>query len=126
MVSLARATPVAFVLTRDPARAKVFYSNVLGLHTRSEDDFATTYDLHGTPLRLTTVADHQASPHTVIGWMVQDIAATSRALANKGVAFNIYPGFGQDDLGIWTAPDGRLKVNWFNDPDGNVLSLTEA
>jgi predicted enzyme related to lactoylglutathione lyase len=30
----------------------------------------------------------------------------------------------QDELGIWTTPDGT-KVAWFKDPDGNTLSLTE-
>jgi predicted enzyme related to lactoylglutathione lyase len=33
-------------------------------------------------------------------------------------------GFVQDDLGIWTTPDGSL-VAWFKDPDGNTLSLTQ-
>jgi len=33
---------------------------------------------------------------------------------------------GQDALGIWTAPDGSSKVAFFNDPDGNGLSLTQA
>ena len=37
----------------------------------------------------------------------------------------IYDGFGQDDLGIWCAPGGTSKVAWFNNPDGNVLSLAE-
>jgi hypothetical protein len=30
----------------------------------------------------------------------------------------------QDELGVWTSPDGH-KVAWFRDPDGNNLSLTE-
>jgi hypothetical protein len=33
---------------------------------------------------------------------------------------------GQDELGIWTSPDGQVKVAWFADPDGNVLSLSHA
>jgi hypothetical protein len=28
----------------------------------------------------------------------------------------------QDMLGVWTAPSG-VKVAWFKDPDGNVLSV---
>jgi len=28
-----------------------------------------------------------------------------KALKAKGVEFNIHPGFDQDELGIWTAPD---------------------
>jgi hypothetical protein len=42
------------------------------------------------------------------------------------VKFNIYEGFGQDALGIWTAPDGKTTINWFNDREGNVLSLKEG
>ena len=122
---LTNAAPIAFVLTRDRARLKVFYGDILGLVLVSEDDFAAVYDLNGIMLRLTTVEDYAASPHTVLGWKVPDIAAASQALADKGVAFSIFPGFGQDALGIWTSPDGATKVNWFNDPEGNVLSLTQ-
>lgn len=38
----------------------------------------------------------------------------------------VYEGFGQDALGVWTSPDGKAKVAWFNDTDGNVLSLTQC
>ncbi len=54
-----------------------------------------------------------------------DIVAAVRALRDKGVTFNIYVGFGQDDLGIWTAPISGDRVAWFLDPDGNNLSLTQ-
>ena len=47
-----------------------------------------------------------------------------KALAAKGVSFLRYSFFEQDELGIWTAPDGD-KVAWFTDPDGNVLSLSQ-
>ena len=30
-----------------------------------------------------------------------------------------------DADGIWTSPDGSAKVCWFDDPDGNNLSLTQ-
>ena len=35
-----------------------------------------------------------------------------------------YAGLEQDELGIWSAPSGA-RVVWFEDPDGNTLSLTE-
>jgi predicted enzyme related to lactoylglutathione lyase len=37
----------------------------------------------------------------------------------------IYPGFGQDEAGIWNSPDGGARIAWFNDSEGNLLSLTE-
>ena len=122
----ASAEPMAFILVRDRAKAKAFYQGVLGLRLMSEDDYADVYDLNGITLRLTTVEVWTAHPHKVVGWSVPDIAATSAALAAKGVKFNIYDGFGQDALGIWTSPEGKAKINWFNDPEGNVLSLKEG
>jgi hypothetical protein len=46
-------------------------------------------------------------------------------LAGKGVAFERFPFFDQDDLAIWTSPDGS-KVAWFKDPDGNILSIVDG
>lgn len=126
MGPLTTAAPIAFILTRDRTLSKPFYSDILGLTLVSEDDFAAVYDMHGAMLRLTTVGDHLASPHTVVGLMVPDIVTTSQELAAKGVTFSIFPGFGQDALGIWSSPDGATNVNWFNDPEGNVLSLTQG
>lgn len=126
MGPLTSAPAIAFVLTRDRAALVPFYRDILGLALLTEDEFAAVFDLNGATLRLTSVEDHQPSPHPVIGWAVPDIVASSRALAAKGISFAIYPGFGQDELGIWTSPDGRTRVNWFSDPEGNVLSLTQG
>jgi len=121
----ASAKAISFIITRDRAAAKVFYGAVLGFALTHEDDFAAVFDLNGTMLRVSTVPDHVAQAHTVLGWAVQDIETAVRTLAAAGVAFNIYDGFGQDALGIWSAPGGTNKVAWFKDPDGNVLSLTQ-
>lgn len=126
MTSLRSAKAVAFVLVQDRERARGFYEGVLGLSRVHEDAFAIVYELAGTKLRVTTVEGYQPHGHTVIGWQVPDIAATMRELAGRGVRFAIYPGFGQDELGIWSAPDGGGKVAWFNDPEGNTLSLTQG
>jgi hypothetical protein len=56
---------------------------------------------------------------------VPDIAAAIAALNAKGVSMAIYEGFGQDAQGVWTSPDGKARVAWFFDPDGNNLSLTQ-
>lgn len=122
----ANAQPVTFVLTANRARAVPFYRDVLGLRLMGEDSHAATFDLgNRTPLRLTDIADHRASGHTVVGWHVQDIRAAIAGLREKGVTFQIYEGFGQDTDGVWSSPDGGAKVAWFNDPDGNGLSLTQ-
>jgi hypothetical protein len=65
-------------------------------------------------------------PHTVVGWEVGDIASRVQALGARGVAFQRYDFLEQDALGIWSAPGSTAKVAWFKDPEGNVLSLTQA
>jgi catechol 2,3-dioxygenase-like lactoylglutathione lyase family enzyme len=116
---------MAFVATRDPERAKTFYRDALGLHLVQEElPFALVFDAHGTMLRVTIVPEHHVAPYTVLGWEVADIVATAKKLVEAGVKLARYPGMPQDELGIWTAPGGA-RVAWFQDPDGNVLSVTQ-
>lgn len=114
----------AFVPTTKPEKAKSFYKDTLGLKLVSEDDYALEFDANGTLLRVTTVQNLQPQQFTVLGWGVDDISSTIKALNNKNVFCEKYDFFEQDDLGVWIAPNGS-KVAWFKDPDGNVLSLTE-
>jgi catechol 2,3-dioxygenase-like lactoylglutathione lyase family enzyme len=115
---------VAFVATKDPARARDFYANTLGLSLKSEDGFALVFDAGGTMLRVAIVRELQPAGYTVLGWIVPDISEAVRRLADRQVTFLRFGGLEQDDQGIWTAPGGA-KVAWFQDPDGNTLSLTE-
>jgi catechol 2,3-dioxygenase-like lactoylglutathione lyase family enzyme len=122
---LADARPVAMINTADRNSAEAFYAQTLGLRRAGDDGFASLFDLAGTTLRLTEVPGFAAAGHPVLGWEVADIEAAVAALAASGVAMAIYEGLGQDERGIWTAPDGSCKVAFFNDPDGNGLSLTQ-
>ena len=119
-------TTVAFVYAADRARAIAFYRDVLGLELRSSDDFGDFLQFGGALLRMTVMPQWQANAHPVLGWNVPDIVATATSLRDRGVKFAIYEGMGQDELGIWTAPDGGAKVAWFTDSEGNVLSLSQA
>jgi catechol 2,3-dioxygenase-like lactoylglutathione lyase family enzyme len=114
----------AFVSTHNPARAKAFYRDTLGLHLLSEDSFALVFDAAGTKLRVSIVPEVVVAKYTVLGWEVPDIVATAKHLQKAGVKLEIFGGFPQDELGIWTAPDGT-KVAWFKDPDGNILSIAQ-
>ncbi len=115
---------VAFVATTDASRARDFYTDTLGLRLVSGDRFALVFDAAGTMLRVTTVRQLQPAPYTVLGWDVADIRGSVRELTERGVTFRRYDGLDQDADGVWTAPGGA-KVAWFEDPDGNTLSLTE-
>lgn len=118
--------PVAFIHVADRDRAMAFYRETLGLALRSSDAFGDFLEADGALIRLTALPDYRPHPHPVFGWNVDDVAATVRTLRDRGVAFSIYEGMGQDELGIWTAPDGGAQVAWFTDPDGNLLSLSRA
>jgi len=114
----------AFVPTVKPNEAKSFYKDILGLKLLSEDNFALEFDANGTLLRVTIVQDLKPHPFTVLGWNVDDIVSVIKQLNDKNIFCERYNFFEQDNLGIWTSPNGS-KVAWFKDPDGNVLSLTE-
>ncbi len=115
---------IAFVAATDMARTKTFYGDIMGLALKADDGFALVFDCNGTMLRVSKVQKATVAPYTVLGWSVRDIREKIQELGKKGVVFERFQGFPQDDLGAWTAPDGT-KVAWFKDPEGNLLSLTE-
>ena len=116
---------IAFVPTRDAERAREFYRDRLGLPLRSDElPFALVFDVNGVMLRVTVVKDLAPAGHTILGWRVGDIYAAAESLRERGVQFQRYTGMNQDDAGVWTAPDGT-KLAWFQDPDGNTLSITQ-
>lgn len=62
---LPRCKIVAFVATSDPARAKAFYQDKLGLPLFSEDPFAIVFDANGIALRVSIVGKAAPAAYTV-------------------------------------------------------------
>jgi catechol 2,3-dioxygenase-like lactoylglutathione lyase family enzyme len=121
---LASSDVIAFAGCADMDRSRAFYEGTLGLRLVEQNDFACVFDANGTMLRVTAVPAPARAGYTVLGWRVNDIAATVAALTAQAVEFQRYEGMGQDESGVWTTPGGD-KVAWFLDPDANTLSLTE-
>jgi catechol 2,3-dioxygenase-like lactoylglutathione lyase family enzyme len=115
---------IAFIPTRDAARARHFYEDILGLRFISDDSFALVMDANGTIVRIVRVGEFTPAPFTILGWHVADIHNEIAELAAKGLQFTRYSHFEQSADGVWTAPGGA-KVAWFLDPDGNTLSLSQ-
>ena len=117
---------MTFVHITDWARARDFYKDVLGIRLVAEEKpFALVFDANGIMLRLTPGGEHKPAPGTVLGWQVESIEAAVQRLQSAGVVFLRYPGLNDNNpLGIWTSPSGA-RIAWFNDPDKNVLSLTQ-
>ncbi len=118
------ANIIGFVATQNPASARKFYEETLGLAFVSDDPFAIVFNVNGTMLRVQKVQQLLPAPHTVLGWKVSDMRAQVQKLKESGVRFERFDGLSQDELGIGTSPAGA-KVAWFKDPDGNMLSLTQ-
>jgi catechol 2,3-dioxygenase-like lactoylglutathione lyase family enzyme len=115
---------VAFVPTKDAAKARTFYEGVLGLRFVKDGGFALVLDANGIMVRIGKAPDFKPAPFTILGWQVTDIEKIVEEMQGKGVGFERFGFFEQDRLGIWTAPTGD-KVAWFKDPDGNVLSVSQ-
>ena len=122
---IGKSTLIAFLATSNPRSAKAFYSKTLGLRLVEDDQFALVFDAAGVPLRIQKVDTVHPHPFTALGWRVRGIKRVVTRLAKRGVVFERYAFMDQDELGIWIAPSGT-KVAWFKDPDGNLLSLSEA
>ncbi len=121
---LTDAKVIALVATAKPDEALVFYRDRLGLELIEDSPYAIVFRAGDTMLRLQRVESFEPHPFTSTGWDVADIGATVAALNAQGITMMTNPYVELDPAGIWTAPDGT-RVAWFNDPDGNVLSLTQ-
>jgi catechol 2,3-dioxygenase-like lactoylglutathione lyase family enzyme len=106
----------------DVDQAREFYENTLGIRTTAGEMGILTLHLAGG--RDTIVypkPDHEPANYTILNFGVDDIDAAVDGLADKGVQFERYDGFDQDDKGI--ARGNGPDIAWFRDPGGNILSV---
>lgn len=107
----------------DLQKAQAFYGETLGLRTSEEHGLMT---LHLAGDRDTLVyprPGHTPAAYTILNFPVEDIDAAVDELAARGVSFERYDGFGQDEKGIARAEGPYIA--WFKDPAGNVLSVLQ-
>lgn len=109
----------------DLQKAQQFYGETLGLRTSVlEENLLLSLHLAGD--RDTLVyqkPDHIPANYTILNFPVDDIDKAVDGLAERGVQFERYDGFDQDEKGI-VRRQGP-KIAWFKDPAGNVLSVLE-
>jgi catechol 2,3-dioxygenase-like lactoylglutathione lyase family enzyme len=121
---LAAGDLIGFVHTTDYDKARAFYEGKLGLEFVNLDKFALVMNSGGRMIRITKVPKFTALQGTVLGWRVENIQSVATWLTERGVTLEKYPFVQDQNLGIWTAPEGS-KVAWFKDPDGNILSISQ-
>jgi predicted enzyme related to lactoylglutathione lyase len=111
----------------DLERAREFYGETLGLRTSVLDEQNGLLALHLAGDRDTLVylkPDHKPAVYTILNFPVEDVEKTVDELASRGVRFEKYDGFDQDERGIAQGPGPRIA--WFKDPAGNILSVHSA
>ena len=110
----------------DIEQARAFYTDTLGIRVRSEDTMGLLIlELGGRETIVYPKPDHQPANYTMLNFPVDDLEATVDELASRGVTFERYAGFDQDERGIARGAGGP-DIAWFTDPAGNILSVHTA
>ena len=107
----------------DVARAREFYGDTLGIRTSEENGLLTLHLAGDRPTLVYPKPDHTPADYTILNFPVADIDAAVDELAERGVRFERYEGFGQDERGIMR--DQGPPIAWFRDPAGNVLAVLQ-
>ena len=110
----------------DIEAARRFYGDTLGLRTEVNHEMGGMLTLHlggGTDVLVYPKPDHTPAGYTVLNFPVDDVDRAVDELTAKGVRFERYEGFDQDDKGI--ARGQGPAIAWFTDPAGNVLSVLQ-
>jgi catechol 2,3-dioxygenase-like lactoylglutathione lyase family enzyme len=120
---LADTTAYSGFAVPDLDAARAFYAETLGLRvTVLEEGVLMQLDLAGDrPTLIYAKPDHVPAVYTILNFVVDDIEAAVDGLSARGVTFERYEGFGQDERGI--ARGQGPDIAWFTDPSGNILSV---
>ena len=110
----------------DLAQAKQFYGETLGLDIRDLEVGAPEplLELHtgDRAILIYRKPDLEPANYTILNFPVEDVDAAVDDLTSKGVSFERYEEFDQDEKGIdRSGPAGGIA--WFRDPAGNILSV---
>jgi catechol 2,3-dioxygenase-like lactoylglutathione lyase family enzyme len=110
----------------DAATARDFYGQTLGLEVATLDEENGLLELRHGDDRNTLIyqkSDFVPATYTILNFAVDDIDAAVDDLSTRGIRFDRYEGFDQDEKGI--ARGNGPNIAWFKDPAGNVLSVLE-
>jgi predicted enzyme related to lactoylglutathione lyase len=110
----------------DIEAAKKFYGETLGLGVTvlSEEFGVTSIQLAGGRDTLVYAKpDFVPATYTILNFEVDDVDSAVDELGAKGVEFERYEGFEQDEKGIARGPGPSIA--WFKDPAGNILAVLQ-
>jgi catechol 2,3-dioxygenase-like lactoylglutathione lyase family enzyme len=110
----------------DLKKAREFYGETLGVRTSVLDEENGLMSLQLAGDRDTLVyrkPDYTPATYTILNFVVDDIDEAVDELAARGVRFERYDGFDQDEKGVMR--ERGPSIAWFKDPAGNVLSVLQ-
>jgi catechol 2,3-dioxygenase-like lactoylglutathione lyase family enzyme len=110
----------------DLQQAKEFYGQTLGLRVTEETGMGGMLTLHlggGAEILVYPKPNHVAANFTLLNFPVPDIDQAVDELTERGVTFERYAGFDQDEKGIMRAEGPPIA--WFTDPSGNTLAVLQ-
>jgi catechol 2,3-dioxygenase-like lactoylglutathione lyase family enzyme len=107
----------------DMDKARRFYGETLGIQTSEDNGLMTLHLAEDREVLVYPKPDHTPATYTILNFPVDDIDAAVDELAARGVSFERYDGFGQDEKGI--AREEGPDIAWFKDPAGNILSVLQ-
>jgi catechol 2,3-dioxygenase-like lactoylglutathione lyase family enzyme len=117
----------ANIAVKNLAAARKFYEGTLGLRAvGGEDEHLVAYRSGASTVLVYQSQFAGTNKATAVTWTVgPDVESVARALRAKGVPFEHYdmPGLKlEGDVHV----GGGMKVAWFKDPDGNILSIVSG
>ena len=120
---VAAGEPFSGFAVADLEAARRFYGEVLGLRVSSEGGLLRL-QLGNRDVLIYPKPDHRPANYTILNFPVEDIERAVDDLAARGVTFERYDGFSQDERGIARGDQGP-PIAWFTDPSGNILSVLQ-
>lgn len=122
---LSECRTISSFAVADMREAREFYGGVLGLRVEvidQEHGVAKLIPGEGCEVLMYLSADMAPPSYTVLNFEVADIDAAVDALRERGIAFERYEDFQQDEKGVVRGGPGP-EIAWFKDPSGNVLAV---
>jgi catechol 2,3-dioxygenase-like lactoylglutathione lyase family enzyme len=110
----------------DLEKAQKFYEGTLGLNVSAEYELLTLHLAGDRDTLVYPKPDFTPATYTILNFQVADIDEVVDELVKRGVRFERYEGFDQDEKGIFRGGEDRgPSIAWFTDPAGNILSVLE-
>jgi len=115
---------VATLAVKNLGEAAKFYEETLGLSRAGaeDDDEVIMFESGDTMINVYRSSYAGTNKATALTWTVDDVEGVVRTLKAKGVRFEHYdlPDTKREgDVHV----SGDIKVAWFKDPAGNILSV---